>query len=185
MASRTYAAEGIVLKRSNLGEADRLVTLFSENRGKIVAIAKGARRLNSNRAAALEPATQAQFFFAVGKSLDILTQAQIINSFPHARENLTRMTQTYQILEVVDLLTVENQEHPDIYALLLSTLQTLETDGPVKEILVENIRQILKVLGFTYDKVFSETKLKEYIEELASKRLHTKDFLNTLGRKSS
>jgi DNA repair protein RecO len=174
---KTYSAEGIVLKRSNLGEADRLVTIFTKEYGKVVAVAKGVRRITSSRAATIEPATQANFFFAVGKTIDILTQSNLICSFTHARDNLTRVTQTYQILEIVDLLTVEQQDHPEVYAILLDTLCSLESRGHKKAYLLENIRLILKALGFTWDKKFSEEKLKDYIEDLANKRLRSKAYL--------
>ena len=179
MVTKTYHAEGIVLKRTNLGETDRLVTIFTREYGKVTAVAKGARRITSTRAATLEPATQAQFFFVTGKSLDILTQSRLICSFTQAHANLTRVTQTYQILEVVDVLTAERQDHPEVYALLLSTLRSLNTDGPKKILLLENIRLILKALGFTHDKVFTPLELKHYIEDLANKTLHSKPFLDT------
>ena len=179
MSFKTYSASGVVLKRVNFGEADRLVTVFTEESGKVIALAKGVRRLTSSRKGALEPAAYSRFFFATGKNLDILTQAQLINSFFKAHDNLIRLTQTVQLLEIVDLLTAEKQAQPEVFALLIETLANLETNGHKKTYLLEQIRLILKALGFTHDKVFTELELKAYIEDLSQKRLRTKDYLST------
>jgi len=180
--SKTFRAEGIVITRTPFGEADRLVTIYTRSRGKVTAIAKGVRRPTSKKKASLEPATQANFFFARGKNLHILTQAQLINSFAHARTNLTQLTQTFQLLEIINLLTVDDQPNTDVYALLLGSLHLLETNGTIKTQLLENIRRILQALGFTYDKQFSELGLKNYIESLAQRQLKTKNFLTTSGQ---
>ncbi len=178
MTGRTYKTEGIVLKRRNFGEADRIITLFSKHYGKIVALARGVRRITSRRAASLEPATQAVFFFARGKTWDILTQAQLINSFAAARRNLARVTQTYQILEVTDLLTRDHQPHPEIYDLLVATLIDLNQGGKKRGVLVNNIRLLVKFLGFGAPPQNSEAALKHHIESIADRPLRTKDILS-------
>jgi len=177
MTAKTYQVEGIILKRSNLGEADLLVTLFSKETGKLTAIAKGARRITSSKASALEPATVGKYFFAVGKSLDILTQAQLLKSHQGAHRNLTRTTQTFQVLEIVDLLTAERQENSDVYLLLAGSLDLLESTGSHKDQLLNNLNRILQALGFADAVSLSESKLKAYIEDLSNQRLRSKNYL--------
>lgn len=179
MFGRTYVTEGVVLKRRNLGEADRLVTIFTKKFGKLTALARGVRRPTSRRAGSLEPATQAVFFFAHGKTWDILTQAQLVSSFRQARRNLARLTQTYQILEVVDLLTREHQDHPEIYELLVSTLASLNQPGQKRSLLVSHVRQIVKLLGFGEPVDPSEAALKHHIESIAERALRTKAILSS------
>ena len=177
MSGRTYTTEGVVLKRRNLGEADRLVTIFTKKFGKLTALARGVRRPTSRRAGSLEPATQAIFFFAKGKTWDILTQVQLINSFSPARRHLSRLTQIFQILEIVDLLTREYQEHPPVYDLVIITLNHLNQPGPQRSLLVTHIRHLVNLLGFGEPKDNSETALKHHIESIAERALRTKAIL--------
>lgn len=174
---RTYKDAGIILKRRNSGEADRVVTIFTKRFGKVVAIAKGVRKITSRRAGSLEPATQAVIFFARGKTFDIITQTQLISSFSQARKNLSRLTQVHQILEVVDLLTRENQEHTHVYEILLNTLKALDTDGNKRKLIVEKIRDIIRSLGFGEPEYDSEPALKEFLESITERELRSKKML--------
>lgn len=166
-----------MLKRRNAGEADRVVTIFTKQKGKVVAVAKGVRKITSRRAGSLEPATQAVTFFARGKTFDIITQTQLISSFSAARKNLSRLTQIHQILEIVDLFTAENQSHPQVYDVLVYTLKSLNTSGSKRKLLVTNIRLIVKILGFGEPQDSSESALKNFIEEITNKELRSKKML--------
>lgn len=179
MVSRTYSTEGVVLKTKAIGEADKLVTLFTRRFGKVVALAKGVRHITSRRAGTLESATQGIFFFSHGKTWDILTQVQLINSFAAARRHLARVTQVYQLLEVTDLLTREHQAHPEIYDLIITTLASLNQPGHRRQLLVNNIRQLVSNLGFGPPPDASETALKHHIEAIANRTLRTKAILTS------
>src|SRR3990167_1239553 len=109
MHARTLSTEGVVLKRINIGEADRLVTIFTREEGKVVARARGVRKIPSRRAGSLEHATQAKFFFRRSDYGHSLEQTELINSFSFARTTLQRLTQVSQILEVVDILRSEER----------------------------------------------------------------------------
>lgn len=177
MTPRTFTSEGIVLKRRNFSEADRLVTIFTKRYGKLTALAKGVRKLSSRKKGALEPATLSQCFFASGKSLPLITQTNIINNFSQARTNLTRLTQTFQILEIVDNLTAEGEEQEDVYQLIIDSLKLLEKNGTKKQALLSQIIKLVQVLGFGPPANFDESNLKNYIEELSNRRLKSKSFL--------
>ncbi len=179
MIARTYKTEGIILKRRNAGEADRVVTIFTRRYGKVVAIAKGVRKIHSRRAGSLEPATQAAIFFAKGKTFDVITQVELINSFSRARQNLERLTQVNQILEIIDLTTRENQEHGRVYEILVTTLTSLNQDGPKRQLLLNSIRQIIHELGFGLPEVASETALKQHLENIVERRLRSKKMLGS------
>ena len=71
----SYSIEAIVLKRTDMGEADRILTLFTPNKGKFHAIAKGIRRPISKKAGHLELLGRSQLQMALGRNLDIVTQA--------------------------------------------------------------------------------------------------------------
>jgi len=126
---RSYASEAIILKRSDLGEADRVVTLFAPYKGKFHAVAKGARRPVSKLAGHLELLTRSQLQLAQGRNLDIITQAEMRENFLRLRVELWHMTCGFYLAELVDRFVEERVQHTDIYTLLLQTLRYLDADA--------------------------------------------------------
>lgn len=167
---------GIVLKRMSLAEADRVVTFYTLEVGKVVALAKGVRKTTSTKKGALEPGTQSRFQVVYTRSWPLITQANLIRSLSSS-PHLSSLTKSFQILEIVDGLTVENEPNEEVYHLLEHCLHHI--DSLAKKDLLENIRLIIKHLGFTYDKPFTESKLKEYLEELINRPLKSKAYLST------
>src|SRR5260370_20848330 len=88
----SYSIEAIVLKRTDLGEADRILTLFTPTKGKFHAIAKGIRRPVSKKACHLELLSHNQLQVALGRNLDIVTQAEVRYNFLHLRNELLHPT---------------------------------------------------------------------------------------------
>src|SRR5437588_12010003 len=84
---RSYSTEAIILKRSDLGEADRILTLFTPYKGKFHAIAKGIRRPISKKAGHIELLSHCQLHVAVGRNLDIVTQPEGIQNFMHVHND--------------------------------------------------------------------------------------------------
>jgi len=117
-----YKTRGIIIRRSNFGEADRLLVIFTERFGKIKAIAKGARKQGSKLAGNLELFCLTNFIFAEGRNLDIVTEAEIINCFFKIRNNLKSINSSFYLAEVIDKLSEEREAHPDVFHLLLNTL---------------------------------------------------------------
>jgi len=177
MTPRSATVEAIVLKRHNYQEADRFITVFSRYQGKVEALAKGVRKLSSRKRPALEPGNHVKLSITTSTHLPLITEAILIHPFTAAKANLPRITQLHQLLEIVDLLTVETESHPQVFNLLQQSLRALETNGHKKDYLLENIRLILQDLGFTYDKKFSEGGLRRYIEDLGNRNLRSKAFL--------
>jgi len=124
--ARVYRASAVVIRQRNLGEADRIVTLFTEERGKLSAVAKGARRPRSKLAAALQLFSHSRVQLAAGRSLEIITQAQPVDLFYHLREDMQRYAHASYIAELTDALTEEGDGDPAIFALLLETLRGLD-----------------------------------------------------------
>jgi DNA repair protein RecO (recombination protein O) len=122
---RVYKTEAIVLKRTNLGEADSIITLYTPNLGKIRAVAKGVRRPKSKLVGHLELLTQSAFLLAQGQNLDIITQSQIIESFQPIKNDLWRTSCAIYISELVDQFSAEEVENYPVYRLLQSTLRWL------------------------------------------------------------
>jgi len=119
---RLYRTEAIVLKRSDFGEADRLLTLYTPKLGKIRAIAKGVRKPTSRKSGHVELFTHSQLLIAKGRSLDIVTQAETVHAFRPLREDLLRTTYAYYTAELVDLFVEEGIENRSLFDLLLAML---------------------------------------------------------------
>jgi len=125
----SYSTEAIVLKRSDLGEADRILTLFTPGKGKIHAVAKGTRRPISKLAGHVDLLCRSQLQLALGRNLDIVTQAEGRENFLHLRADLWHMTCGFYLAELVDRFVEDHTQHYDIYVLLLETLRYLDADA--------------------------------------------------------
>lgn len=149
-----YTANAIVLRRMNFGETDRIVTLYARERGKLSGIAKGARKPISRLAGATEVLTYAKFQLAIGKTLDVVTQVEVRESFPRIRADLNRIAHAAYIAELVDKFVEEHEASADLFDLLLSALYLLERPNDPAKIARAFELQFMKLLGYepTLDK---------------------------------
>jgi len=125
MRERLYRVQAIVLKRTDYGEADRVLTLLTPNLGKLRAIAKGVRKLTSRKSGHLELFTHTHLLLARGKQLDIITQADTLEAFLPLRENLERVGYAYYLAELVDKFAEEGVENRALFDLLLGAFAAL------------------------------------------------------------
>ncbi len=123
--ARLHKAEAIVLKRHDYGEADRIVTVFTRERGKITVIAKGVRRIASRKAGHIELFTHATMLLAEGRSMDVLTQVEMVEPFAALREDLVRTSYAYLMAELVDRFEHDGHVHPAAFDLLRDSLAAL------------------------------------------------------------
>lgn len=122
----TYKTKGIILKRRNFGEADRLLTIYTEKEGKIVAIARGVRRSRAKMVGHTELFYLLNLQLVEGKTWDIVTSAEIIDEFSHLRAKERLTNQAYLTAELVDNLTHQGELHEDIFNLLQSSFTRLD-----------------------------------------------------------
>jgi DNA repair protein RecO (recombination protein O) len=146
--SRLYRTPAVVLKRTDLGEADRIVTLYSRDVGKVRAVAKGVRRTTSRSAGHLEPFTLTDVLFAVGRELDVISQAETVEAFRDIRENLDRTTHAYYLAEVVDLLTEEREENQAVFDALVEGLRDLGAAQDPRLVLIVFHLRLMQALGY-------------------------------------
>ncbi|MBI5302452.1 MAG: DNA repair protein RecO [Chloroflexi bacterium] len=123
MRERSYRVEAIVLKRTDTGEADRLLTLYTPDRGKLRAIAKGIRKPTSRKGGHVELFTHCALQIAKGKHLDIITQADTIDAYSPLRDNLDRLGYAYYLAELVDQFVEEAIENAEVFDLLRHALE--------------------------------------------------------------
>jgi len=127
---RSFRVEAVVLRHSDWGEADRLLTLYTRERGKVRAIAKGARKIRSRKAGHLEPFTRVTLQLARGHDLLIVTQADTLDAYLSIHEDLTRTGQAAYIVELVDRFTYEDDtENDGIFRLLSEALGRIEKES--------------------------------------------------------
>lgn len=122
---RVYKTPAIVLRQRKLGDADKIITLYSANFGKIDAVAKGVRRITSRLAGHVEPLSHGNFMFAHGRNLDIVTQVQTVETFNAVRDDLDRLSRALYVAELVDRATEERAENFPLFRLLLNSLRRL------------------------------------------------------------
>ncbi|MBI3379891.1 DNA repair protein RecO [Candidatus Gottesmanbacteria bacterium] len=184
MIYRSYKAEGIVLKRINIGEKDKLLTIFTKNLGKIVLIAKGIRSIHSKKAPHLELFTHTSFFAANGRNLDILTEAYTKESFMNLRTDLEKVAFAYSIAEILDRLCAERQEHKNIFDFLLITLRKLNKaeNQNIREIIDEFTLHTLWDLGYLVrGKLLERSELQGYLAEVMEKNLKSDSLLTKIN----
>ena len=121
-----YRETGIVLRTMRLGEADKIVTIVTEGRGKVRAVAKGVRKTKSRFGGRLEPLSHVALQLYEGRNLDTITQVETVDHFRAVREDLDRLAKASTMLEVVDALVQEGEEDPRVLQMLLGALRTLE-----------------------------------------------------------
>jgi DNA repair protein RecO (recombination protein O) len=145
---RVTRTEVVVLRHRRLGETDRIVTLLTPGRGKVDAVAKGALRPRSKLAGHLEPAMHVEVLLAHGRTLDIVTQAQTVESFAGVRGDLERLSTAMYLVDVTDRLTIEHHDVRPIYELLLASLIRLAR-GDGAHLLTRSFEMtLLDITGF-------------------------------------
>lgn len=139
--------EGLILKRKNFGEADRVVTILTSRFGKISVIAKGVRRITSRRAGNIEVLNRVRLHLFKSTRNFNLQEAEGIEVFATLKENLTLATTAFHIIELIDRLVPEDQINPQVYELTVSILQILEKNP--RQIFVRSFEvKLLSSLGF-------------------------------------
>ncbi len=125
-----YKAEGVVLGRHALGEADRVVDLFTREFGRLRVKVKAVRRTTSRLAGKLEPFTHARFLLARGRALDVVAQVEVLDGHADLREDLRRLSYGWLVADLTLQLVPEAEPHPEVFTLLLEALQLLRQGDP-------------------------------------------------------
>ena len=126
---RTYQTEAVILRRRNWGEADRILTLFTPQRGKLRVRAVGVRKPGSRKAGHVELFHRARLLLAKGRDFDILTQAETVDAFARLRDDLAGSAAATYLVELLDRLFPEEVENPEAYRLIVRSLEELAGGG--------------------------------------------------------
>ena len=127
-SERLYRCDAIVLGRMDLGEADRILTLYSRQFGKLRVIAKGARRPLSRLGPHLEYFSRARLMLVRGRELDVVTGAETEDAHLAIRDDLDAFGHASHMVEILTRMTEDRQENVAVFDLLASSLRLL-ADG--------------------------------------------------------
>jgi DNA repair protein RecO (recombination protein O) len=123
---RSFRAEAVVLRHANWGEADRILTLYTRQQGKLRAIVKGARKIRSRKAGHVEPFTHVTLQLARGRDIPIVTQVETLDAYLPLREDLLRTGYAAYMLELLDRFTYDEEGgNPTLFRLLTDSLGRL------------------------------------------------------------
>lgn len=124
--SRTYKATGINLKAMPLGEADRLVTILTKEWGLIRVVAPGARKQNSKLGGRSGLFVVNELLLAKGRSLDKISQAETVESYPGLSRDLSKLAASQYLAELVLCHALSEQPQAELYELFTEHLRRLE-----------------------------------------------------------
>jgi DNA repair protein RecO (recombination protein O) len=173
---RNYKTEGIILKRKNLNEADRILTILSKDHGKISVKAPGVRRIPSRRSAHIELLnhTQITLYQSSKGFFSIVTEAQMLDDFSEVKNDLSKIGYAYYACELVNGLCAENQENRNVFLSLKNFLSNLCIDSSPLNLIKNFEKNLLHNLGFWHEADLLHLEdPKVIMERLLEKRLKT------------
>lgn len=169
---RNYKTEGIIIKRINYKEADKILTVFTKELGKITVLAKGVRKLTSRKKGSLELYNRCNLYVARGKTFDIVTETEILDFFPQNKISFEKLGRIYYLTEVIDRLVPEKVPEAKIYQTLINFIKI---DGNLDD----TLKNILLNLGFIDNlKRNAFFDVENYIENLIEKKIYSGRMMN-------
>jgi DNA repair protein RecO (recombination protein O) len=147
---RSFRTIALILKRRNIGEADRQVTLLTPHHGKFDAVAKGARKPASKKTGHVELFMKSDLLIAQGRSLDLITQAELLNAYLPIREDLLRGAYANYAAELLDRFSFESDATNTeiLFNLLDSAFARLCTDNDPRRAIRYFEMHLLDEVGF-------------------------------------
>lgn len=145
--------EGVVIRTRDLGEADRIVSLYTREKGKIRAVAKGARRPRNRFASLAQVLVHGRFGVFQSKGLGTLSQGELIASFKMIRTDLLKMAYALFIAELYDHMMEEGDPAPELYGLLLSAMHAIESaqSSDLEKIFIAFALKFLALMGYALE----------------------------------
>jgi DNA repair protein RecO (recombination protein O) len=120
-----YRDDGVVLRTYKLKESDRIVVIMTAEHGKVRAVAKGVRKTRSKFGARLEPMSHVRLLLHRGRELDIVNQAESVETLTPMLSSLDRASQGMAAIEAVDQLALDREPNRRLYAMTVGVLRTI------------------------------------------------------------
>lgn len=178
---RNFKTDSIIIKRRNVGEADRLITIFTKFGGKFSIKAPGVRRITSRRSSHIEllNLSTLTLYNSSRTSVPILIEAQMINDFEAIKTDLKKIGFAFYICELIDKLCPDNQENRGIFYLIKETFEKLEVLQNGQKLIDEFEERALILLGFMPQSYFISDR-HAFIEQILERKINTRRILPLL-----
>lgn len=178
MTKRTYTSRGLVLKRVKVGETDVIVTLLTQERGKLVCRAKGVRTLKSTKRSALQPGNLVRFHWLETKSLPLLTQALMEEDCSLMESTLNHMRQLSQFLELCERLFIENELESKIFNQIIQLRRNITRNRLGSLEVRTTFRSIITQLGFQDPEDSKYETIGDYVGALSDRPIKSYNYLS-------
>jgi DNA repair protein RecO (recombination protein O) len=146
--NRLYNAHGVILRRRDVGESDRIVIVYTREFGKRSFSARGSRKTTSKIAGQIEPFSQVRLLVSRARSVDIISQAESVNAFPSLRLTEKTIATAGLIVELVDAMTPEEQPNKNVSELIVASLTLIDSGHDPGLVLVAFQLGLLRHLGY-------------------------------------
>lgn len=150
--SRNYTTDAINLNSYDFSESDKIVVMYSKEKGLIRGIAKGCKKSKSKLGATMQSLVANKIIFNKGRNLDIISQAEAINSFKPLKNDFDKLTMSMYCAEIVSNYGVEEDTNAEeIYSLLYKALTSVSATKSKIELYMTVLRfqlQIMNLCGF-------------------------------------
>jgi DNA repair protein RecO (recombination protein O) len=147
---KKYNTKAVVLKSVRYKDSDKIFTLFTKDYGKITAIARGVRKINSRRSGSLDTLNYATVNIHEDRlEFKNIEEVKVIESFKTLKGNLGKSAKAYYIIELVHKATGEGEHSPEIFDLLLKCLRALDRNGYSGDLFISYFEMnLMKLTGY-------------------------------------
>lgn len=161
---------GFILKRTNFGDSDRYITLFTRDHGKIEVLARGVRKITSRRSSSVEPLNLIDFQAVKSHKNHVLTEVKLINSFENLKQDLKGIQKAFLMCEMVERLMPAGVAHNEVFDLMTRACCVLLED---KKNMAYFQAKLLSLLGFWDGKTAfrNELHVQNVMEETIERKL--------------
>lgn len=174
-SSKSSISIALILKRTNTGEADRIVTLLTREGGRLVTVAKGVRKMQSTKRAYLEPGNLVKIQLITTKSLPILTQATLVEDTAGMRTSLASIRQLTQLLEILDKLFVEEEIESHVYELIIQIRHKIVAGSKLN--LKKDLTQLVEWLGYQNLAETDFSSILDYVADITGQKMRSFEWL--------
>ena len=170
--------QGIIIKKSNLGEVDKLLTVYTENLGKILVKAKSVRKNQAKLKGHLELFSNSHLMIAPGRGFDIITGAETIEGFSFLHQDLSLLAATHYLSELIDKLIPVPEKDINIWQLILNSFQDLDQQNQSVKFIISNFEnRLLEFLGYSPE----QEDMVSFAESFSGEKFNSKYFLQSVN----
>ena len=182
---RVYKTEGIILKKADLSDTDRLLTVYTKKFGKILVRAKGIGKKESKLKSLIEPFNIYELMLARSRNIDVLAGSWTIKEFNFLRSNLENLALAIYFAQLLDKLVVAPEYDENLWLLMthaFGALNQKRDDLPkLKEAFEKKLLEYLGHPTFVMCGKLTSLQKMHYLESLAGEQIESVRFLRSLS----